>query len=201
MWTETWQQTKSLGSQLFAVWKFDTFKWILWLLCLIYGAGEYISDINLLLISPQKFWLVWWTSLYLFCCCCGYFAKQQLDFHTYRLNPHLSKHHTPSPAHFLYVELFFSSQGVRLVELGDLYFDVSLLLWCCSLVWLTQHGLCSAYAPMLMVAFPLATRLLLAKEFKHRGKDLISKSTLFTMIEWSAGYLKTVESKDALVNY
>lgn len=111
MWTETWQQTKSLGSQLFAVWKFDTFKWILWLLCLIYGAGEYISDINLLLISPQKFWLVWWTSLYLFCCCCGYFAKQQLDFHTYRLNPHLSKHHTPSPAHFLYVELFFFLTG------------------------------------------------------------------------------------------
>lgn len=62
-------------------------------------------------------------------------------------------------------------QGVRLVELGDLYFDVSLLLWCCSLVWLTQQGLCSAYVPMLMVAFPLATRLLLAKEFKHRGED------------------------------
>lgn len=60
---------------------------------------------------------------------------------------------------------------MRLVELGDLYFDVSLLLWCCSLVWLTQQGLCSAYVPMLMVAFPLATRLLLAKEFKHRGKE------------------------------
>lgn len=69
---------------------------------------------------------------------------------------------------------FFSVQGVRLVELGDLYFDVSLLLWCCSLVWLTQQGLCSAYVPMLMVAFPLATRLLLAKEFKHRGKRAIS---------------------------
>uniref|UniRef100_A0A3P8T5B5 Endoplasmic reticulum metallopeptidase 1 n=1 Tax=Amphiprion percula TaxID=161767 RepID=A0A3P8T5B5_AMPPE len=56
--------------------------------------------------------------------------------------------------------------------LGDLYFDVSLLLWCCSLVWLTQQGLCSAYVPMLMVAFPLATRLLLAKEFKHRGASV-----------------------------
>lgn len=54
--------------------------------------------------------------------------------------------------------------------LGDLYFDVSLLLWCCSLVWLTQQGLCSAYVPMLMVAFPLLTKLLLAKEFKHRGE-------------------------------
>lgn len=65
--------------------------------------------------------------------------------------------------------VFLYPQGVRLVELGDLYFDVSLLLWCCSLVWLTQQGLCSAYVPMLMVAFPLVTRLLLAKEFKHRG--------------------------------
>ncbi|XP_054467856.1 endoplasmic reticulum metallopeptidase 1 isoform X1 [Anoplopoma fimbria] len=62
--------------------------------------------------------------------------------------------------------------GVRLVELGDLYFDVSLLLWCCSLVWLTHQGLCSAYVPMLMVAFPLATKLLLAKEFKHRGASM-----------------------------
>ena len=63
----------------------------------------------------------------------------------------------------------FSTQGVRLVELGELYFDVSLLLWCLSLVWLTQQDLCSAYVPMLMVAFPLATKLLLAREFKHRG--------------------------------
>ncbi|XP_012724632.2 endoplasmic reticulum metallopeptidase 1 [Fundulus heteroclitus] len=62
--------------------------------------------------------------------------------------------------------------GVRLVELGDLYFDVSLLLWGCGLLWLTQRGLCSAYVPMLMVAFPLVTRLLLTKEFKHRGASL-----------------------------
>ncbi|XP_075900922.1 endoplasmic reticulum metallopeptidase 1 [Nelusetta ayraudi] len=72
--------------------------------------------------------------------------------------------------HTLAKNLYFG--GVRLVELGDLYFDVSLLLWCCSLVWLTQQGLCSAYVPMLMVAFPLATRLLLAKEFKHRGASM-----------------------------
>uniref|UniRef100_A0A3P9PH18 Endoplasmic reticulum metallopeptidase 1 n=1 Tax=Poecilia reticulata TaxID=8081 RepID=A0A3P9PH18_POERE len=62
--------------------------------------------------------------------------------------------------------------GVSFQILGDLYFDVSLLLWCCSLVWLTQRGLCSAYVPMLMVAFPLVTRLLLTKEFKHRGASL-----------------------------
>uniref|UniRef100_H2UKM2 Endoplasmic reticulum metallopeptidase 1 n=1 Tax=Takifugu rubripes TaxID=31033 RepID=H2UKM2_TAKRU len=62
--------------------------------------------------------------------------------------------------------------GTSSLELGDLYFDVSLLLWCCSLVWLTQQGLCSAYVPMLMVAFPLVTRILLAKEFKHRGASL-----------------------------
>ncbi|XP_037609140.1 endoplasmic reticulum metallopeptidase 1 isoform X1 [Sebastes umbrosus] len=72
--------------------------------------------------------------------------------------------------HTLAKNLYYG--GVRLVELGDLYFDVSLLLWCCSLVWLTQRGLCSAYVPMLMVAFPLVTRVLLAKEFKHRGASL-----------------------------
>lgn len=73
---------------------------------------------------------------------------------------------------FLLNVLVCSPQGVRLVELGDLFFDVSLLLWGCTLVWLTQQGLCSAYVPMLMVAFPLATKLLLAKEFKHRGNLL-----------------------------
>uniref|UniRef100_A0A3Q2QYG2 Endoplasmic reticulum metallopeptidase 1 n=1 Tax=Fundulus heteroclitus TaxID=8078 RepID=A0A3Q2QYG2_FUNHE len=63
--------------------------------------------------------------------------------------------------------------GVSLIyHLGDLYFDVSLLLWGCGLLWLTQRGLCSAYVPMLMVAFPLVTRLLLTKEFKHRGASL-----------------------------
>ncbi|XP_029301293.1 LOW QUALITY PROTEIN: endoplasmic reticulum metallopeptidase 1 [Cottoperca gobio] len=72
--------------------------------------------------------------------------------------------------HTLAKNLYYG--GVRLVELGDLFFDVSLLLWCCSLVLLTQQGLCSAYVPMLMVAFPLATKLFLAKEFKNRGASV-----------------------------
>uniref|UniRef100_A0A3Q3M0D2 Endoplasmic reticulum metallopeptidase 1 n=1 Tax=Mastacembelus armatus TaxID=205130 RepID=A0A3Q3M0D2_9TELE len=71
--------------------------------------------------------------------------------------------------------------------LGDLYFDVSLLLWCCSLVWLTQQGLCSAYVPMLMVAFPLVTRLLLAKEFKHRGASV--KYTVLYLLGLSLPYV------------
>ena len=58
------------------------------------------------------------------------------------------------------------------LELGDLFFDVSLALWCCSLVYLTQQGLCSAYVPMLMVAFPLITKLLLTREFKQRGGNM-----------------------------
>ena len=62
-------------------------------------------------------------------------------------------------------------QGVRRLELGELYFDVSLLLWCAALVYLTANDLCSAYVPMLMVAFPLTTKLLLAREFKLRGEE------------------------------
>ncbi|XP_076020140.1 endoplasmic reticulum metallopeptidase 1 [Genypterus blacodes] len=72
--------------------------------------------------------------------------------------------------HTLAKNLYYG--GVRLVELGDLYLDVSLLLWCCSMVLLTAQGLCSAYVPMLMVAFPLFTRLLLTNEFKHKGASL-----------------------------
>ncbi|XP_061783098.1 endoplasmic reticulum metallopeptidase 1 [Nerophis lumbriciformis] len=72
--------------------------------------------------------------------------------------------------HTLAKNLYYG--GVRLLELGELYFDVNLMLWCCILLWLTQKGLCSAYVPMLMVAFPLATKLLLAKEFKNRGASL-----------------------------
>uniref|UniRef100_A0A8C7KFA6 Endoplasmic reticulum metallopeptidase 1 n=1 Tax=Oncorhynchus kisutch TaxID=8019 RepID=A0A8C7KFA6_ONCKI len=66
----------------------------------------------------------------------------------------------------------FLLQGVRRLEVGELYFDVSLLLWCGALVYFTAHGLCSAYVPMLMVAFPLATKLLLAREFKLRGASV-----------------------------
>ncbi|XP_019723557.1 endoplasmic reticulum metallopeptidase 1 [Hippocampus comes] len=72
--------------------------------------------------------------------------------------------------HTLAKNLYY--RGVRMVELGDLYLDVSLLLWCCSLLWMTYRGLCSAYVPMLMVAFPLLTKLLLANEFKNRGASL-----------------------------
>uniref|UniRef100_A0A673YAU5 Endoplasmic reticulum metallopeptidase 1 n=1 Tax=Salmo trutta TaxID=8032 RepID=A0A673YAU5_SALTR len=66
----------------------------------------------------------------------------------------------------------FLLQGVRRLEVGELYFDVSLLLWCGALVYLTANGLCSAYVPMLMVAFPLTTKLLLAREFKLRGASI-----------------------------
>ncbi|KAM6986375.1 endoplasmic reticulum metallopeptidase 1-like [Aplochiton taeniatus] len=76
--------------------------------------------------------------------------------------------------HTLAKNLFYgvTKKGVSLLELGELYFDVTLLLWCCSLVYLSQQGLCSAYVPMLMVAFPLGTKLLLAQEFRHRGASV-----------------------------
>nr|XP_046160949.1 endoplasmic reticulum metallopeptidase 1 [Oncorhynchus gorbuscha] len=72
--------------------------------------------------------------------------------------------------HTLAKNLYYG--GVRRVELGELYFDVSLLLWCGALVYLTANDLCSAYVPMLMVAFPLTTKLLLAREFKLRGASV-----------------------------
>uniref|UniRef100_A0A673YAZ2 Endoplasmic reticulum metallopeptidase 1 n=1 Tax=Salmo trutta TaxID=8032 RepID=A0A673YAZ2_SALTR len=73
--------------------------------------------------------------------------------------------------HTLAKNLYYGVSCVCLC-VGELYFDVSLLLWCGALVYLTANGLCSAYVPMLMVAFPLTTKLLLAREFKLRGASI-----------------------------
>ncbi|KAA0719665.1 Endoplasmic reticulum metallopeptidase 1 [Triplophysa tibetana] len=72
--------------------------------------------------------------------------------------------------HTLAKNLYYG--GVRRLELGELFFDVSLLLWCCALVFLTQHNLCSAYVPMMMVVFPLTSKILLNNHFKQRGASL-----------------------------
>uniref|UniRef100_A0A673WM05 Endoplasmic reticulum metallopeptidase 1 n=1 Tax=Salmo trutta TaxID=8032 RepID=A0A673WM05_SALTR len=80
-------------------------------------------------------------------------------------------HALVDPSHSACLSVFLL-QGVRRLEVGELYFDVSLLLWCGALVYFTANGLCSAYVPMLMVAFPLATKLLLAREFKLRGASV-----------------------------
>ncbi|XP_048877075.1 endoplasmic reticulum metallopeptidase 1 [Brienomyrus brachyistius] len=72
--------------------------------------------------------------------------------------------------HSLAKNLYYGS--VRRLELGELFFDVNLLLWCCALVSLNQQGLCSAYVPLLMVAFPLAVKMMLTAEFRQRGASL-----------------------------
>ncbi|XP_041042950.1 endoplasmic reticulum metallopeptidase 1 isoform X3 [Carcharodon carcharias] len=53
--------------------------------------------------------------------------------------------------------------------LTELYFDVSLTIWCCTLIYFTQRDLCSAYVPGLWVAFPLFVKLLIGKELKQKG--------------------------------
>ncbi|KAM9450555.1 endoplasmic reticulum metallopeptidase 1-like isoform 1-T1 [Clarias gariepinus] len=65
------------------------------------------------------------------------------------------------------------AQNKQSLKLSDLFFDVSLLLWCCALIFLTQRGLCSAYIPMLMVFFPLVTKLLLCRHFAQKGVSKI----------------------------
>uniref|UniRef100_A0A8C9SZ12 Endoplasmic reticulum metallopeptidase 1 n=1 Tax=Scleropages formosus TaxID=113540 RepID=A0A8C9SZ12_SCLFO len=75
--------------------------------------------------------------------------------------------------HTLAKNLYYGVNCVSsdLHSLADLFFDVSLLLWCCALLYLTQRGLCSAYVPMLMVAFPLVGKLLLISEFRCKGSS------------------------------
>ncbi|KAF4098064.1 endoplasmic reticulum metallopeptidase 1-like [Onychostoma macrolepis] len=59
------------------------------------------------------------------------------------------------------------------VDLAELFFDGSLLLWCFVLLFFTHRGWCSAYVPMMMVLFPLISKLLLTKLFRARGASLL----------------------------
>ncbi|XP_059412979.1 endoplasmic reticulum metallopeptidase 1-like [Carassius carassius] len=58
------------------------------------------------------------------------------------------------------------------VDLAELFFDGSLLLWCFVLLFFTHRGWGSAYVPMMMVLFPLISKLLLTKLFRARGASL-----------------------------
>ncbi|KAL1279125.1 hypothetical protein QQF64_025798 [Cirrhinus molitorella] len=58
------------------------------------------------------------------------------------------------------------------VDLAEIFFDASLLLWCFVLFFLTHRGWCSAYVPMMMVVFPLISKLLLTKLFRAKGASL-----------------------------
>ncbi|XP_073691638.1 endoplasmic reticulum metallopeptidase 1-like isoform X2 [Garra rufa] len=62
--------------------------------------------------------------------------------------------------------------SVSRVDLAEVFFDVSLLFWCVVLFFLTRRGWCSAYVPMMMVVFPLITKLLLTKLFRAKGASL-----------------------------
>ncbi|XP_059500510.1 endoplasmic reticulum metallopeptidase 1 isoform X1 [Stegostoma tigrinum] len=69
--------------------------------------------------------------------------------------------------HTLAKNLYY--EGMNEVYLAELYFDVSLTIWCCTLVYFTQRALCSAYVPGLWVAFPLSVRLMIGKELAQKG--------------------------------
>ncbi|ROK56431.1 Endoplasmic reticulum metallopeptidase 1 [Anabarilius grahami] len=68
--------------------------------------------------------------------------------------------------HTLAKNLYY--RNMSRVYLADLFFNVSLLLWCSVLLILTLYGFCSAYVPMMMVVFPLISKLLLKKHFRAR---------------------------------
>uniref|UniRef100_A0A8C4S118 Endoplasmic reticulum metallopeptidase 1 n=1 Tax=Erpetoichthys calabaricus TaxID=27687 RepID=A0A8C4S118_ERPCA len=56
--------------------------------------------------------------------------------------------------------------------LAELYFDVSLMLWSLALVYLTVKGWCSAYVPLMMVVFPLSTKLFCCHSFTQCGSTV-----------------------------
>ncbi|XP_073791708.1 endoplasmic reticulum metallopeptidase 1 [Danio rerio] len=87
--------------------------------------------------------------------------------------------------HTLAKNLYYT--GVSAVDLAELFFDVGLLLWCCALVFLTLNGLCSAYVPMMMVVFPLLSKVLLRTHFRAKGASL--QYSVFYLMGLSVPYV------------
>ncbi|KAG8455174.1 hypothetical protein GDO86_001390 [Hymenochirus boettgeri] len=69
--------------------------------------------------------------------------------------------------HSLAKTFFFASSSSQ--YLGDLFFDVSLIIWSIPLVFLTHSGLCSAYFFAAWVIFPLLTKLTVQQDIIHQG--------------------------------
>uniref|UniRef100_UPI00398F671D endoplasmic reticulum metallopeptidase 1 isoform X7 n=1 Tax=Pristiophorus japonicus TaxID=55135 RepID=UPI00398F671D len=86
--------------------------------------------------------------------------------------------------HTLAKNLYYGNMNA--FYLAELYFDVSLTIWCCTLVYLTQRGLCSAYVPGLWVAFPLVVRLLIGTELKQKA-TLVCSGAFFPYASDPAG--------------
>ncbi|XP_051876368.1 endoplasmic reticulum metallopeptidase 1 isoform X2 [Pristis pectinata] len=90
--------------------------------------------------------------------------------------------------HTLAKNLYYGN--VNKVYLSELYFDVSLTIWCCILIYFTQRDLCSAYVPGLWVAFPLLVKLLIGRELKQKGPTL--KLTAVYLLGLSIPHLLTI---------
>ncbi|CAM4663254.1 unnamed protein product [Leuciscus chuanchicus] len=110
--------------------------------------------------------MFWYTHFYAAVCLYGSVAAgKMLLIHTLAKNLYYGVSEGTKHTHT-------HTRSASRVYLSDLFFDVSLLLWCCALLFLTQRGLCSAYVPMMMVVFPLASKLMLRKHFRARGASL-----------------------------
>ncbi|XP_067399139.1 endoplasmic reticulum metallopeptidase 1 [Emydura macquarii macquarii] len=72
--------------------------------------------------------------------------------------------------HTLAKKFYFKNTNEQ--YLGEMFFDVSLLVWSIALVLITQLGLCSAFICAMWVVFPLLTKLLIHREFKQKGATI-----------------------------
>ncbi|KAE8632937.1 hypothetical protein XENTR_v10001720 [Xenopus tropicalis] len=90
--------------------------------------------------------------------------------------------------HSLAKTFFFA--GASSQYLGDVFFDISLIIWCIPLVLLTQSGLCSAYFFAAWIIFPLLTKLLLQPDIIHQGSPY--KFTVIYLLGLFPPYLHTM---------
>uniref|UniRef100_A0A4W3HYA7 Endoplasmic reticulum metallopeptidase 1 n=1 Tax=Callorhinchus milii TaxID=7868 RepID=A0A4W3HYA7_CALMI len=90
--------------------------------------------------------------------------------------------------HTLAKNLFYGVMNLLL--LAELYYDATLTIWCCVLLYFTHRDLCSAYVAGLWVAFPLLTRLLIGNKLKQNGSMV--KPTAIYFLGLFVPYLLTM---------
>ncbi|XP_029469763.1 endoplasmic reticulum metallopeptidase 1 isoform X2 [Rhinatrema bivittatum] len=129
---------------------------------LLYGVGitllSWFATLFMVLVvavfvSLTGYSLSWYTHFYVAICLYGSAALTKLIF-----------------VHRLAKRWVFVNANAH--YLGELFFDVALIVWCFGVVVLTHKGLCSAYVMTMWVAFPLLTKLATHREFTLKGATL-----------------------------